>query len=500
MPDLTIEKKNETHIYLIGEQSVLQEIQDCFTFFAEGYKFHPKVRAKLWDGKLRLAKFITKNKAEIYYGLLFEILKFCKNRNYTVKVSEEIKNFEAPSTEELSNYINSLDIGYKGEKLTPRDYQTKGFIDAISNKRNLLLSVTSSGKSLIIYGIIRYLTDKGLKGLVVVPNVSLIHQLHNDFIEYSCFNNWDHQNNIHKIFSGQEKHSEKLCHISTWQSLMNVKQNSFFEEYDFLIVDEAHGIKATELTKILERCTNASYRLGLTGTVDNIKANINTLIGLTGPISKLNTTAELMSRKEIADFMIRCLILKYDKDTAKAIRKFKYQEEIKFIVSNAKRNNFIKNLALSLNKNSIILCNFVETHGKVIYELLQNSNKLNGRSVYFIHGGVAGEERERIRQIIETETNAIIVASSSIMSTGVSIKNLHNIIFAISGKSRIRTLQSIGRVLRLHQSKEKAVLYDIVDDLSVGKHKNFTLNHFLERVKMYNQEQFEYVLKSIDFN
>ena len=266
------------------------------------------------------------------------------------------------------------------------------------------------------------------------------------------------------------------------------------------VVSNCHGLKAVELTKILEKCINAEYRIGLTGTIDNCKANINTLIGLTGPINKLNTTSELMKRNEIAQFKIKCLMLDYDKETAKAVKKFKYQEEIKFIVSNSKRNNFIKNLALSLDKNSIILCNFVETHGKVIYELLLNSKHRNDRNIYFIHGGVEGQERERIRQIIETESNSIIVASSSIMSAGVSIKNLHNIIFAISGKSRIRTLQSIGRVLRLHKEKEIATLYDIVDNLSIGKHQNFTLNHFLERVKMYNQEKFEYKIVNVEFN
>jgi type I site-specific restriction endonuclease len=152
-----------------------------------------------------------------------------------------------------------------------------------------------------------------------------------------------------------------------------------------------------------------------------------------------------------------------------------------------------------MEKNTIILLNFVETHGKVIYELLLNSKHRNGRNIYFIHGGVDGEERERIRKIMETETNAIVVASSGTMSTGVSIKNLHNIIFAISGKSRIRNLQSIGRVLRLHEDKDSATLYDIADNLSIGKHQNFSLIHFLERIKTYNQEQFDYKLINVDF-
>jgi superfamily II DNA or RNA helicase len=499
MADLIIENKNETYIHLIAEQSILQELQECFTFYAEGYKYHPKYKQKLWDGKIRILRLLTKTKGEIYYGLLFEILKFCKNREYTVKLSEELK-YDPPDKNELQSFLNKINIASKGEKLILRDYQEKGIIDAIQNKRQLIKSPTSSGKSAVIYSIIRYLNNKNLKGLILVPNISLIHQLYNDFIDYSSINNWDTEKFVHKIYSGQDKMSNKNIYLSTWQSLQNIKQQSFFESFDYIICDEVHQAKGAEITKIFEKCINASYRIGLTGTTDNIKANINTIIGLTGPINSLITTKELMDRKEVSSFSIRCLILKYDKEVSKAVKKFKYQDEIKFIVSNNKRNNFIKNLALSLNKNSIILCNFVETHGKVIYELLLNSKNLNDRKVYFIHGGVDGEERERVRQIMETETNAIIVASSAIMSTGVSIKNLHNIIFAISGKSRIRTLQSIGRVLRLHHSKDKAILYDIVDDLSISKHKNFTLNHFLERVKMYNQEQFDYVLKTIEFN
>lgn len=237
MADLYIEKKNETYIHLIGEQSILQEIQDCFTFYADGYKYHPKYRSKIWDGKIRLVKLLSKSKAEIYYGLLHEIVKICKNRDYIVELSNDLK-ISPPKKEDLEEYINSLNIGFKGEKITPRDYQTKGFVDAISNKRNLLLSVTSSGKSLVIYGIIRYLNDQNLKGLVIVPNVSLIHQIHNDFIEYSTLNNWDVDNNIHKIYSGQEKSSSVNCYLSTWQSLMNIKQNTFFEQFDYVIVDE----------------------------------------------------------------------------------------------------------------------------------------------------------------------------------------------------------------------------------------------------------------------
>jgi len=499
--DLMIEKKSDVYISLIGETSLLYELQDIFTFYADGYKYHPKVKAKIWDGKIRLLKLLSKNRGELYYGLLEDVIKFCRNRNYTFEIAEELKIKNIPTSAELEEYSKSINICSKNEPIQLRDYQTKGFIDSIQRKRCLLLSPTSSGKSAIIYTISKYLLEKNKRGLIIVPNVTLIQQLYNDFIDYSSANNWDTEKLVHKIFAGQDKNSPKELHLSTWQSLMNIKEQSHFEKYDFVIIDEAHGIKGTELTKILEKCIYADYRIGLTGTTDNVKANINTIIGLTGAINRLTTTKALMERSEVANLNIKCLILKYDEEIKKvfARKKIKYQDEMKYLVSNNKRNNFIKNLAFSLNSNTIILSHLVESHGKVLYEMLCNSIHKKGRNIYFIHGGVDSKEREQIRQIMETESNAIIVASVQTMGTGVSIKNLHNIIFATNGKSSIRVLQSIGRVLRLHHSKESATVYDIVDDLSHKKNKNFTLQHFLERIKYYNSEQFEYELKNINF-
>lgn len=498
--DLQIEKKNEVYMILKGEASVLQELQDIFTFYADGYKFHPKVRAKIWDGRIRMLKLTSKTCGELYLGLIKKVINFCKNRNYTYELNSNMKNFLNIDENVLSKYCDSLQLSSKGTDIEIRDYQFKGFCDIIKYKRQLILSPTSSGKSAIIYTTMRHLADKGLSGLIIVPNISLIHQLYNDFDDYSTLIDWDVNDHVHKIFSGQDKNSNKKIQLSTWQSLYTIKDKAWFHKFDFVVIDEAHGVKATSLTGILENCINAEYRVGLTGTLDNVKCNINTIIGLTGPINKLITTKELIDRKQVSNLRIKCLVLKYDKEISKIVKKYKYQDEIKFLITNTKRNTFIKNLALSMDKNTIVLFNFVETHGKVIYEMIKNYKHLKERNVYFIHGGVDGEEREKIRQIMETENNAIVVASSGTMSTGVSIKNLHNIIFAISGKSRIKNLQSIGRILRLHETKEVATLYDIVDNLSVGKHQNFTLNHFLERVKTYDSEQFEYKIINVPFD
>lgn len=498
MTDLIIAKKNETYITLTGEPHIIQEISDIYTFYAEGYRYQKLYQSRRWDGKVRLLKRISERKGNIYHGLLDQIIDYCKSNGYSLNL-QDFPSKNNLNEKDLLTFLESLQVTSNNQRIELRDYQIKGFIDSITNKRNVNLSCTGSGKSLIIYCIIRYLIQQNLKCLIIVPTVSLVHQLTSDFDDYSTINQWNAFDNVHKIFSGQDKLTNKLITISTYQSLNTIKKDSYFEQFDVVIGDECHQAKATSLINIISKCTNASYRLGFTGTLDNIKANQKTIIGLFGSTNQLNTTKQLMDKGEVANFRIRCLILKHDKESSKAIRKFQYKDEIKYLITHKKRNTFIKNLAIKLEQNTIILVNYIE-HGKMLYEMIKNSKYIGNRNVYYIYGAVEGEERERIRKIVETEKDAIIIGSTSIMSQGINIKSLHNIIFAIGSKSRIRVLQSIGRALRLHENKECAVLYDIVDDLSHGKRKNFSLLHFMERVKLYNSEQFDFKLKYIDFS
>jgi superfamily II DNA or RNA helicase len=174
-----------------------------------------------------------------------------------------------------------------------------------------------------------------------------------------------------------------------------------------------------------------------------------------------------------------------------------FEDEIQYIINHDKRNNFIKNLTLDLKGNTLVLFQRVESHGAVLHDLINSSTK-DTRKVFFIHGGVDTSERELVREITEKEDNAIIVASYGTFSTGINIKNLHNVIFASPSKSRIRNLQSIGRVLRKGKNKTKAVLYDISDDCTYGSRKNYTLNHLIERIKIYNEEDFNYEITTIN--
>ena len=270
---------------------------------------------------------------------------------------------------------------------------------------------------------------------------------------------------------------------------------NYFSDFDVIIGDEAHQFKAKSLTSIMEKTVNTRYRFGTTGTLDGTQTHRLALEGLFGPVYKVTTTKKLIDNKTLSQFEIKALVLQYSDEVCKAIKGANYQEEIDFLVSNEKRNNFIRNLALSLNTNTLILFQLVERHGRILYDLIKD--KTNERPVFFVYGGTDTNDREQIRGIVESESNAIIVASYGTFSTGINITNLHNVIFASPSKSRIRNLQSIGRGLRKNEQKDVAVLYDVADDLSYKSHKNYTLNHFIERIKIYNEEQFEYKILTI---
>jgi superfamily II DNA or RNA helicase len=375
--------------------------------------------------------------------------------------------------------------------LSPYDYQVNAVYECLRYNRKTIISATSSGKSYMIYSIVRYYATKGFKILVVFPTTSLIHQMFKDWSEYG----WDPENHCHMIYSGQEKHNNMPVTCSTWQSIHKLDK-SFFEDYDCVIVDECHGCKSKSLIDIMKKSHNAKYRFGFTGTLSNGGKDSQThewvISGLFGPSYKAVGTKELIEKGRASQLDIHCLVLKHNP------QKFdKYEDEIQFLITNEKRNNFIKNLALDLKGNTLILFSRVETHGLPLYELINNGSDDN-RKVFFVHGGVDVQEREQVREITERENNAIIVASYGVFSTGISIKNLHNVIFASPSKSRIRNLQSIGRVLRKGNNKDKATLYDISDDCTYNSRKNYTLNHFIERVKIYTEEDFNYEIITIN--
>ena len=483
MTDLIICKKNEVYLQVKAEPHINQELSDHFTFDVPGAKFMPQYRSKYWDGKIRLFSTAT---GEIYVGLLDKVVAWAKKAGYTVTFENNkfygtpFEHNEMISLEGVRDYMKSI------SKHTPRDYQIEGVFDALKYNRRLLISPTASGKSLMIYSIVRYFVESSKKILLIVPTTSLVEQMYKDFEDYG----WESEKYCHKIYSGRERTNANPVTITTWQSIYKLDKK-FFDGFDVVIGDEAHQFKSKSLIGIMTKLRDTKYRYGFTGTLDGSQTHKWVLEGLFGPSYKITQTKDLIEKGHLSKLNIRILLLKHPP------KKFEtYEEEIQYLISHKQRNNFIKNLSLTLRGNTLILYSRVETHGRLLFDLINNSVE-DTRKVFFVHGGVGAEEREQVREITEKEENAIIVASYGTFSTGINIKNLHNVVFASPSKSRIRNLQSIGRVLRKGNNKSQAMLYDVSDDITFKSKKNYTLNHLIERIKIYNEENFNYEFTQI---
>ena len=479
MANVVIKKKNEVFLQIECEPHVAHELSDNFTFDVPGAKFMPQYRSKYWDGKIRLFN-IQKN--EIYVGLLDKVTSFCKKHDYEWEFVDT-KFYGLPyeendkiSDEGVKDYVTSI------SKHKPRKYQIEGISDALKKNRRLIISPTGSGKSLMIYAITRYHAEHQRRVLIIVPTTSLVEQMYKDFIEYG----WDVDEYCHRIYAGKDLLSEKSVIISTWQSIYKLPKTWF--KYDVVIGDEAHQFKSKSLVSIMTKLYDTKYRYGFTGTLDGTQTHKWVLEGLFGPSYKIINTSDLQEAGFLARLNIKILLLKHDPKAFDL-----YEDEVQYLIGHEKRNKFIKNLALDLKGNTLILYSRVATHGQILYDLINT----NERPVFFVHGGVDATEREEVRELTERENNAIIIASYGTFSTGINIKRLHNIIFASPSKSRIRTLQSIGRVLRKGMGKVNATLYDVADDTKKGSKQNYTLNHLIERIKYYNEEKFNYEIIQI---
>lgn len=469
-----IDKLNEVHLKIECEPVIRQELSDFFTFDVPGAKFMPAYRNRMWDGKIRLYDV---NKKTIYYGLLPYIEHFCAERQYDIENNVDTY-VNVHSKEDIDDWCKSV------TKIPPRDYQLDSVYHCIDNNRSLIVSPTASGKSLIIYLLQKFYNSKTL---IIVPTISLVHQLASDFIEYG------ETDEIHKILAGKEKESDSRIIISTWQSIYEMPRK-YFDQFEVVVGDECHLFKAKSLTTIMHKLQNCTYRFGFTGTLDGTQTHKLVLEGLFGKVKQFVKTKELIESEHLAKFSIKCLVLEYPESERKLVCKYKYIDEMKYLISHPKRNAFIKNLCLSLKGNTLLLFQFVEDHGKILYDMIRDSRE----SVFFVYGGTDGETRERIRGIVEDEKDAIIIASYGTFSTGINIRNLHNIIFGSPSKSRIRNLQSIGRGLRLGKEKEEAVLYDIADDLRYKSKSNHTIKHFAQRITYYTEEEFTFKIHRIE--
>ena len=486
MSDIVVSKKDEVHIVVQPKDSgIIMELSEFFTFYVPGYKFVPSYRNKLWDGKIRL--YNTRDYT-LPSGLLYHLLKFTESRGYSIE--NQIKGNTSRTLGE--GMLDSIPLTSGGAEIVLRDYQKSAIEHAIQYQKTLLLSPTGSGKSLMIYILLRWFLETSYKkALIVVPTTSLVEQLWKDFGDYSSndinFNN----NEVHRIYAGKEKESfEQRIVITTWQSVFKLPKK-WFKDYEMVVGDEAHLFKAKSLTTIMGHLHNAWLRVGTTGTLDGTKVHKLVLEGCFGPVHNVTSTKKLIDSDTLSDVSIDVLHMQYPDAEKKAFGKKTYQEEISYIVQHPQRNKFITNLALAQKGNTLVLFNLVETHGKPLYKAIKKKAGKN-RKVFYVSGEIKTEDREAIREATEKENDAIIVASMGTFSTGINIRNLHNLVFSAPTKSQIRVLQSLGRSLRKAENGQPAKIYDICDDFSWKTRKNYTLGHGIERIGIYEKEQLNF--------
>jgi superfamily II DNA or RNA helicase len=496
MGSIEVRSMNSAFLRVLTENGIAYEIQQYFTYDVPGAKYTPAYKRRVWDGKVRLFNAYS---GLLPAGLIDYLATFAKDRGYELQVDSTVAQPEIKfNCDGVREFIRSLKPTANGTPLDPHDHQVDAVCHALNASRCVLLSPTASGKSLNIYSLCRHYQNviaPNKKILIVVPTISLVAQMYADFKDYSSTTNWNADKNCHRIVGGEAKLTDKQIVISTWQSIYKLPR-TWFDNFEVVIGDEAHLFKAQSLNGIMNKLVECPYRIALTGTLDGSKIHKLAIEGLFGPVHRVITTKELMDRNLLASLRIECLLLRYPPEIRKTVCGLDYHGEIEWLVNCEKRNEFIAHLASATRGNTLVLFNYVEKHGKPLYDLIQTTamTAIENRKVFFVAGETEMEQREGIRNIVEKESNAIIVASYGTFSTGINIKSLKNVIFASPSKSRIRILQSIGRQLRKADGKHIAKLYDIADDLHHGETLNYTLRHFLKRVKIYESEEFRYKL------
>jgi len=490
-----VQSVDEVRYYIKAEQAIKKELRDYFSFMVPGAQYMPMFKKRIWDGKIRLYDILS---STLPRGLKTYLQKFANDRQYSIDIKESETKI-CISQDQLLDFYKTLKVSVKKQTVNMHPHQLQAIVHALNNPRCVIISPTGSGKSLIIYVLLRYLQSvlkQDKKILILVPTVGLVNQMESDFFDYGrADKSWSCAGSIHKISAGAEKDTNKQIIVSTWQSIYKLPK-TWFDQFDAVIFDECHQGKAESINMIGQKLTKAWFRIGTTGTLDQAQAHRLSIEGILGPAIQFIQTKNLMSKGLLATLGIDCIVLKYSEEQRKLLNKQRYPDELKWIVANEQRNEFIKNLAVSTKGNTLILFNYVEIHGKPLYDLIQANG--SDRPVYFISGKTEADTRERIRRVVDKETNAILVASFGTTSTGINIVNIDNIIFASPTKSIIRLLQSIGRGLRVSAKKKTLKVFDIVDDVCHKAYKNHVFRHFEERLKIYKKEKFDYKVVSME--
>jgi superfamily II DNA or RNA helicase len=499
---IEIEKINEVKLKIYCSKSQARELRDYLSCYIPNRWFYPKVRAGIWSGKIY---FFDARTYTLPTGLLPNFHSFCIEKGYDYKFrfdkSELFENIKKEDIEKFSAKLLEKAYTSEGEKIDLRDYQLEAIHKSIRNKRGVLESATASGKSLILYVFVRLLLahNPDRKFILVVPTINLVSQMYSDFKSYG----WeDLDQYVTRMCTGYKPDFDKSILITTWQSIYK-KRQSFFEKFNVLLIDECHLAKSYSIKSISEKCINADFRIGTTGTLPTEESDRYNIFGYLGNLIYRVMYNKLIDDGILSKIKIVNLILKYPEKMVIKNKNRGYPEEKETVHTYAKRNDIIRMIFDNMNDgdNTLILCENIK-HLEDIHEYL-NDMLPEKYLIENIHGKIKAKEREIIRLAMEKEKNMVLIGSYGTMSTGVNIKKIHNIIFASSYKSKIKVLQSIGRGLRTHKSKKTLILYDLIDDLTWVKRTgrlgcNHIYKHYLDRIKYYKEQRFKCYTKEIN--
>ena len=496
MADIKITKHDELYVHIETEPSIWYELRDVFAFRPDNYKFTPSFKRGMWDGYIRLIDLRTQL---LYQGLLMDLIQWAKKSDYSIEIDKSQGNF----IHQYQGVTDFLDSWENWCRFEPYEYQLDAIETAININKGLILSPTGSGKSLICYGIVKYLLENtNHRILITVPTLQLVEQLEADFIGYQPDGAVSILDDIHKVYGGKEKYNDDArIIISTWQSMIKMP-DSYFLGFDTYICDEAHQADGKSITSLITKlATTAKIRVGMTGTLDGTKCHMMQLKGLFGTIIRTKSTKELMDEGMLSQLAVEVQILRY-KNRVSQDNTSDYSKEINYISGMQNRQQYVVDMAMGMDNNTLVLFNYVDKHGKPMFEHAKSIAEQHGKEVYYISGETNIEEREIIRHKFSNQSNVILFASHGTFSAGINAPNIRYLILSHPGKARIRTLQSIGRALRKSVGKSQAVLIDIADDFKPSSkqgNKNYTYGHMLKRLEIYEGEKFNYTIKTIEF-
>ena len=478
-----------------------EQLKSSLTKKIEGWRFHPLVKKKVWDGNIT---FIKGNK--IPAGLWKEVIDICKEYDLPFTLNGITNIFDSSITVESFNAW--VDDFFKKSDIKPRDYQIDAAFKILRYRRCLAELATSAGKTLISFMVVAYMLEQlgKKKILMIVPNVSLVVQASGDFEQY---NKSRVPIRIQQIYAGVKLRPSSNIVIGTYQSLVKYDEE-YFRQFDAVFVDETHKAKATSIQTIMDKCWHCDFRFGLSGTIPK-RGTVSrlSLMSAMGPLVTQIKANYLQDEGHIAKCKVLQIHMDYATDAQKEAfsqlsknpydRQKLFSLEQNFINENERRLDFVCNVIKKSTSNSLVLFHKI-AYGEKLYNKLR---EITDKKVYYVDGSVNADIREEFKARMEKNDDVIIVASYGTFSTGISIKNIHNVFFTESFKSEVIIRQSIGRGLRLHAAKDVVKIYDFIDDFryKVDDHDwlNYIYRHGMERRKIYKEEKFPFEVQNIRF-